>query len=177
MKKVLGVLLITLFVFSLVSSTSLAAEPIRVGKADYAAHGDKAFAVAFAVLQGDQIVGAFIDEYQFLPRAEAIGVPNSDATENGGFGSNYANPETAMASKRLNNEYYSQNMKRAGSTVSITDNFIAIEDYVVGKTVAELEAILAENDDAAMVDAVTSATLVDTKGYIEAILAAAKAAQ
>ena len=130
-------------------------------------------AVAVVALQGDVIVGAYIDEYQMLAKADAIGVPNSDKA----FGEAFANPEQVLASKKVNDELYSNNMANAGSTVTIANNFKAVEDFVVGMTVAELEAFLSNNDKEAVVDIVTGATLVDTYGYLTAFWAAAKDAQ
>ncbi|MGI6148933.1 MAG: hypothetical protein GX195_05880 [Firmicutes bacterium] len=171
MKKFLGFVLVAVLVLGLVATSAFAAD-LKVGKAEWAAHGTKCFTIAFVVLEGDTIVRAIIDEYQFLPKAEVTGVPNSEI-ENG-LAADFANPDRVLASKRLNSDYYSNNMAKAGSTVSILDNFTAIENYVVGKTVAELESILNSNSKEAMVDAVTGATLVDTDGYLWAILAAAK---
>lgn len=170
MKKTLILVLVLVSIFS-IAGASFAAEPIKMGKADYAAHGTKCFTVAVVALQGDLIVGAYLDEYQMLPRAETIGVPNSDAD----FGKAFANPEQALGSKKVNDQYYSNNMAtRAGSTVTIANNFMALEKFVVGMTVAELEAFIAGNDKAAVVDMVTGATLVDNYGYLSAFLAAAK---
>ena len=45
---------------------------------------------------------------------------------------------------------------------------------MTGKTVAELEAEIAGKDAAAMVDAVSGCTLVDTLGYVSGLLEAAK---
>ncbi|NMB19719.1 MAG: hypothetical protein GX979_02515 [Firmicutes bacterium] len=172
MKKTLILVLVLVSIFSL-SAASFAAESIRMGKADWAAHGTRCFAVAVVALQGDVIVGAYLDEYQMLPRAETTGVPNSDKA----FGEAFANPEQALASKKVNSEYYSNNMANAGSTVTIANNFKALEDFVVGMTVAELEAFLSNNDKEAVVDMVTGATLVDNYGYLTAFWAAAKDAQ
>jgi len=169
MKKILVLALVLVSIFS-VAGAGFAADSLKMGKADYAAHGTRCFAVAVVALQGDVIVGAYLDEYQMLPRAETIGVPNSDKD----FGDAFANPDQAFASKKLNSEYYSNNMARAGSTVTIADNFTALEQFVVGMTVAELEAFLAANDAEAAVDMVTGATLVDNYGYLSAFLAAAK---
>jgi hypothetical protein len=52
---------------------------------------------------------------------------------------------------------------------TIDNNFAAIEAYVKGKTVAELEGILSANSKEQMVDVVGSATLADTHGYVSAI--------
>ncbi|MNW70269.1 hypothetical protein D3C74_495140 [compost metagenome] len=53
----------------------------------------------------------------------------------------------------------------------------AIEKFATGKTIKSLEATLATKSKEQMVDAVSGATLVDTQGYLKAILAAAKAAK
>src|SRR5690554_378894 len=135
MKKTLILVLVLVSIFSM---SVFAAEPIVIGKADWAAHGTRCFTVAVVALQGDVIVGAYLDEYQMLSRADAIGVPNSDKA----FGEAFANPEQVLASKKVNNDLYSNNMANAGSTVTIADNFKAIEDFVLGMTVAELEAFL-----------------------------------
>ncbi len=173
MRKHISLLLAAVLVLGLFAASAFAAD-LKVGKVEWAAHGTKCFTVAFVVLDGDTIVRALIDEYQFLPKAEAVGVPNSDV-ENG-FAADFANPDRVLASKRVNNEYYSNNMAKAGSTVSILDNFTAIEKFAEGKTIAELESILASTSPSDLVDAVTGATLVDTYGYLTAILEAAKAA-
>ena len=168
MKKNLSLIVVSILLLSFFVSTAMASE-IKLGKAEYAAHGTKCFTIAVVVLDGDKIISALLDEYQMLPKDQAIGVPNSSAD----FGQAFANPEQVLASKRLNDEYYSNNMKRAGSTQSLVTSWTIIEDFVVGKTISELEAIVTANDKDAMIDTVTGATLVDTKGYVEAILLAA----
>ncbi len=153
-------------------------EPIKMGRVEYAAHGTKCFTVAVAAVQGDKIVGASIDDYQFMSTDVAKGVPNADVVDNGGFASNFKDPKTVLASKRANNEYYSEHMKEeAKATKEIAAGYDAIEDYVTGKTISELEKVLADNDKEKMVDVVSSATLVDTRGYVSAIVEAAKAAK
>ena len=52
-----------------------------------------------------------------------------------------------------------------------------IEAFAAGKTIAELEAAIDGKTKEEMVDAVSGATLQDTLGYLQGILAAAKAAQ
>ena len=146
---------------------------IKIGRAEFDAHGEQSFAVAVVAMAGDKIVGASLDEYQFLAAGTAIGVPNSDSD----FGTGYADPTKVLASKRTNAASYSENMKKGGSTISIDKNYDAIEAFVVGKTVAELEAIIKTNNPDPKVDAVSSATLTDTTGYLKAIVAAAKAAK
>ena len=167
MKKIL---LVALALLVLTMSVA-AAEDVKIGQVQYAAHGTKCFTVLTVAMQGDVIADAYIDEYQFMAEG-SIGVPNSDAD----FGASY--PEgKVLASKKVNADAYSENMKKAGSTVHLADNFAAIENYVTGKTVAALEAEIAGKDAAAMVDAVSGCTLVDTLGYVNGLIEAAKAAK
>jgi len=175
MKRIASIALAVMLL--LTAASAFAEGEIRIGQVEYAAHGTGCFAVITAVLQGDTIIAARIDEFQFLADREdlaAVGVPNSDAS----FGENY--PEgKVLGSKRVNNDLYSLNMQRAGSTVQIAASYDAIEKYAVGKTVAELEAAVEgfhDENKAEFVDAVTSATLADTLGYVRGIIAAAKAA-
>lgn len=144
---------------------------LQIGQAYAAAHGTKCFAQAVAVVQDDVIIAAYLDEFQFMPSdADIIGVPNSDAD----FGQDYAEG-VILGSKRVNAEYYSNLMtEHAGSTVAIDANFDAIQSFVVGKTIDEV-AKAAEGDGA--VDAVSGATLVDTAGYLNAIVDAAREAK
>ncbi len=155
--------------------TAAPAGDIKMGRVDYAAHGDKSFAVVVVAMQGDTIAGASIDEYQFLPKDQiAAAVPNSD----GGFGENYKDPNTVLGSKRTNTKYYSTHMaEEAGSTVTIDENYDAIENYVKGKTVEELETLLSKSEEQGPIDAISGATLVDTPGYVKAIIEAAKTAK
>jgi Na+-transporting NADH:ubiquinone oxidoreductase subunit NqrC len=147
---------------------------LKVGRVEYAAHGTKCFAVPVVVMAGDKIVAASIDEYQFMSTDVATGVPNSDKD----FGLNYKDPKVVLAAKRANAKYYSEHMKEeAGSTVALDKNYDAIQAYVKGKTIAELDTALAANSKEQMVDAVSGATLADTHGYVSAIVAAAKAAK
>ena len=167
MKKIL---LVALALLVLTMSVA-AAEDIKIGQVQYAAHGTKCFAVMTVAMQGDVIADAYIDEYQFMATG-SVGVPNSESD----FGTAY--PEgKVLASKKVNADSYSENMKKAGSTVHLADNYAAIEAFVTGKTVAELEAAVAGKDAAAMVDAVSGSTLVDTLGYVNGLIEAAKAAK
>lgn len=145
---------------------------VQLGLAYTAAHGTKCFTEAYAAVQGDVIVAAYVDEFQFVADDAGLEVvPNSDK----GFGEGYAQGK-ALASKRMVADYYSQNMaEKAGSTVRIDDNFDAIQTFAVGKTIAEVESVAAGGESA--VDAVSGATLVDTAGYLSAIVQAAKNAQ
>ena len=169
MKKFLSLLLVLCM---LVPFAALADEApaIKLGQVQWAAHGTKCFAVMTVVLQGDVIVAAHIDEYQI--GTGNVGVPNSDK----GFGANFSDGKV-LYSKRVNAAAYSENMKKAGSTVALDVNYDLIQAFCVGKTVAELETAIAPLTKETAVDAVTGATLVDTLGYLQGLLAAAKAAQ
>lgn len=145
---------------------------IQIGQAYAAAHGTKCFTEAVAVVKDDVILAAYLDDFQFTSAdAGVTAVPNSDAD----FAAGYAEGKVLM-SKRANADYYSKMMaKKGGSTVSLDANFDAIQSFAVGKTVSELEAVAAKGSEA--VDAVSGATLVDTAGYLSAIVDAAKNAQ
>ena len=141
---------------------------IQLGLAYGAAHGTKCFSQAFAVVQGDTIVAAYIDEYQFMA---GKGVPSSDAA----FAEGYADPAKPLVSKRVNNTAYSANMaSKGGSTVQLSTNYDIIQDFVVGKTIAEVEAAASQEN---ILDAVSGSTLADTAGYLKLIASAAQAAQ
>ena len=156
----------------LLASVSAVAD-IKLGQVDYAAHGNRCFAVITVAMDGDKIAAAMIDEFQLLSKDEATAVPNSESM----FADLYAAGQV-LGSKRVNNELYSGMMKNnAGATTELAVSYAAIEDFAAGKTVAELEAALEGKTKEEMVDAVSGATLQDTLGYLQGILAAAKAAQ
>lgn len=138
-----------------------------------APHGDKSFASVVVAMQGDVVVDAQIDEFQFVEGDQWTGVPNADAT----FGEGFADGVT-LISKRADSEGYSAMMAdMADSTVTYEDNLNAIEDFAKGKTVAEIEeGITALNDlgeDGNVSDVVSGATLADSAGYLQAIIDAA----
>ena len=150
-----------------------AAEGGIVLKQVYAApHGDKSFASVVVAMQGDKILDAVIDEYQFVDAGDWKGVPNAD----GAFAEAFAEGKT-LVSKRQDSEIYSQMMtEKAGSTVSIADNLDAIGDFAKGKTVAELEDTIKEledlGEDGNVADVISGATLKDAGGYLGAIVKA-----
>ena len=115
---------------------------------------------------------AYLDDFQFTSAdADVTAVPNSDSD----FAAGYAEGKVLM-SKRANADYYSKMMaEKGGSTVALDANFDAIQNFAVGKTISELEDVAAKGAEA--VDAVSGATLVDTAGYLSAIVDAAKNAQ
>lgn len=177
MKKTVSLLLAAMLILS-AAAVLAEGDPVLLGQVDYAAHGKGCFAVITVAVQGDVIVAARIDEFQFIKDRDdiaAVGVPNSDAS----FGESYPEGQV-LGSKRVNNELYSLNMQaKAGSTVQIAASFNAVEKFVTGKTISELEALLdgyTDETKGAFVDAVTGATTVDSLGYARGILAAAKAA-
>ncbi len=177
MKKFLSLLLVLCMLLPVAAlgeasptAEAVALPEVKLGQVQFAAHGTKCFAVITVALVDDVIVAALIDEYQV--GAGMIGVPNSE----NGFGG-FADGKV-LYSKRVNAAAYSANMANAGSTVALDVNYDLIQNFCVGKTVAELETIINGFADAqAAVDAVSGATLVDTLGYLQGILAAAKAAQ
>ena len=170
MKKLLALLLVVCMMLPM-AVLAEEAPAIKLGQVQWAAHGTKCFAVMTVVLQGDVIVAAHIDEYQI--GAGNVGVPNSDSD----FGKSFPEGQV-LYSKRVNAAKYSENMAtKAGSTVALDVNYDLIQAFCVGKTVAELEAALAPMDAQAAIDAVSGATLVDTLGYLQGLLAAAQAAK
>ena len=176
MKKIVAILLAAMMLLSATAVFAEApAEPqeIKLGQVVCYLHGH-GFAVVTAVIQGETICLAKIDEFQFMGDREdvaAIGVPVADGTFS------QTNAETGavsvLGSKRVNSDLYSLNMQRAGSKVQIATNYDAIEKFVVGKTIAQLEAAV---DVEGFADMVSGATLVDTPNYVKGIIAAAKAA-
>ena len=166
MKKILVAALAALLVLSMMVPAM--AEAV-LGQAIFAAHGTKCFAVITVAMDGDKIVDAHIDEFQMMTAGEATAVPNSEAM--------FPIEGKVLGSKRVNAEMYSTNMQKAGSTVAIDANYDIIEEFVVGMTVADLEAALEGKTSEEMVDAVSGCTLVDTLGYLNGILEAAKNAK
>lgn len=139
---------------------------LKLGRAIAAAHGDKAFAEAVSLVQGDVLVAASIDEFQFTDAASdgLVPVPNSDAA----FADGYAEGQ-ALMSKSVNSDMYSAHMKeKAQATTPWIESMQAIEGFVAGQNIADVKV--------KGPDAVSGATLVDTAGYVEAAVAAAKAA-
>lgn len=134
----------------------------------YGTAGNKnAVTDTFVVLEGDKIIAANIDEYQYM---QGEGVPNSDKK----FGENYADPEKVLASKLENNEDYSGQMKEiAKAEHTLEENFKAIQDFVVGKTPEEIKELIDSSEAGKPVDAISGATLTSTIGYLEEIYNAA----
>ena len=177
MKKIIALVLAAMMLLAATAAFAEAApeepKPLKLGQVVTYLHGH-GFAVVTAVIQGETIVLAKIDEFQFMGDREdlkAVGVPIGEETIS------QTNAETGavtvLGSKRVNSDLYSANMQRAGSKVQIAANYNAIEAFVVGKTIEQLEAAVAVEGFA---DVVTGATLADTPNYVKGIIAAAKAA-
>ena len=167
MKKLLALVLVLMMMVPFAM-----ADEVKLGQVQFAAHGNKCFAVITVAMQGDKIADVLIDEYQPMAADTSIAVPNSETI--------FADLYTAgkvLASKVQNAAAYSANMAKAGSTIALDVNYKALEDYATGKTIAELENILAAQSKETMVDAVSGCTLVDAFGYLNGVLAAAKAAK
>mgnify|MGYP007046427473 CR=1 FL=1 len=157
MKKFVALLLAAL----LLCTTAAYAE-VKIGQVEYAAHGTSCFAVMTVALDGDTIVAAHINEFQFLDAASAEGVPNSSES----FDKNF------HEGKVVNNGMYSTNMvNKAGATMPLGVGYKAIEAFATGKTITELEAAIDGKSKSEMIDAVSSCTLVDTLGYLQGLLA------
>lgn len=173
MKKLIALLLGLMLV--LCSVSSLAEGEIKLGQVQYAAHGQQSFAVITVAVQDQTVCAAWIDEFQVMSGEGVVGVPNSDAT----FGANIVGYEDGkvLGSKRVNNTYYSGNMaSRGGATQELLVSWQAIEAFVAGKTIYELEQYAFDKADAAGVDVISGATLTDTLGYLKGIIAAANVA-
>ncbi|WP_080800284.1 twin-arginine translocation signal domain-containing protein [Arabiibacter massiliensis] len=139
---------------------------LKLGAALTAAHGDKAFAEAVSLVQGDVLVASSIDEFQFTgaDTADLVPVPNSDAA----FAEGYAEGK-ALMSKSVNSDMYSAMMKeKAQATTPWIDSIAAIESFVAGQKIADVKV--------QGPDAVSGATLVDAAGYANAAVVAAQAA-
>ena len=113
MKKILAVVCALFLLMGVAMAEETPA--IKLGQIEYAAHGAQCFAVITVAMQGDIIVAAHIDEFQVMQGENVVGVPNSDAA----FGGNIVGSDEGkvLGSKRVYNEYYSNNMAtKAGST-------------------------------------------------------------
>ncbi len=175
MKKLFALLLAAVMLLAATAAFAETAEepkPVKLGQVVVYQHGN-GFAVVSAAIQGEEIIAAKIDEFQFLGDREdvaAVGVPVKDGTISQ---TNDSGAVQVLGSKRVNSDLYSANMQRACSKVQIAANYNAIEAFVVGKTIEQLEAAV---EIEGFADAVTGATLVDTPNYVKGIIAAAKAA-
>lgn len=135
-------------------------------QAIYPAHGTRAFCIATVAMDGDVITAVLLEEFQFMGEGSTP-VPNPEAFTNA--------DGNILGAKRVNNAFYSANMAERGeATQELVASYIAIEEFCVGKTVAEIEAAIEGKTAEDMADVVTSSTLVDTLGYLQAVIEAAK---
>ena len=134
-----------------------------------APHGEGSLATVGVITDGDKIVDVSIDELQYFDaNSDFKALPNQD--EDTEFKAGNAEGKI-LGSKVENSDAYSKLMaEKAKSTVTISDNYKAIENFAKGKTISELEEAIKDAEDGKAIDSVTGATLVDTKGYIQAII-------
>lgn len=141
------------------------AAKLKLGRANTAAHGTKAFCDAVSLVEDKTVVAASIDDFQFFD-ATATGVVPI-ASSDGEFGKNYASG-VVLGSKSQNSEMYSALMKeKAQATTAWLTSMEAIESFCAGKEIGELNGVA--------IDAVSGSTLVDTSNYVAAAMTAAEA--
>lgn len=173
MKKIKRLALLTalMLLTASVAFAQSATQEITLHRAYSAPHGDKGFARIVVALSKDVIIGVALDEFQYLDAAEGlIAVPSSD----GAFAAGHKEGKV-LVSKRTSDAAYSKMMTDiAKATKTISANYDAITAFVVGKTLSEIEAVVAAATPGKPVDAVSGATLADTVGYLNAILETAK---
>lgn len=130
-----------------------------------APHGEKSFANAVVAVEGDKIIAASIDEYQYIQDGITKQGEDSD------FAKGYKDSKVVLSSKLENNEIYSNLMaEKANATTTIKANFEAIENFVAGKTIDEIKETIAGASEGEAIEAVSGATLVDTAGYLQLIV-------
>ncbi len=142
-----------------------------------APHGEQSVAIVTVALTGETIAAVFMDELQFLSADSYAGVPNSDLD----FGAGAVGGQV-LASKLANDDAYSDLMKtNMDATYSWSENINAIQSAAIGKTVTEVDALIAaltaQSDDDSPEDVISGATFVDTAGYLQAIVDAAAQAK
>lgn len=150
-----------------------AADSIEGAEFNYtlaAPHGDKAFALVATLTDGDTILAAVQDEFQFMEGDNWDGVPNSDDE----FGEYYEDGRV-LISKFENDQDYSANMTdNAGAENTYVENMDAILAFAQGKTIDEIKEAISElenqDDQDEIADVVSGATFVDTNGYLQAIV-------
>lgn len=135
-----------------------------------APHGDKAFGMVGVLTDGDTVLAAVQDEFQFMEGDDWDGVPNSDEA----FGEAYADGKV-LVSKYENDDSYSQLMAdNAGAEYTYVDNMESILEFAKGKTTSEIEDAISElegqGEEDAIADVVSGATFVDTAGYLQSIV-------
>ena len=145
-----------------------AAEDLTLSVAYGAAHGTQCFTMAAALTDGETIVAAYVDEFQFFSTEYDVeGVPNSDSD----FAEGYAE-DTILCSKRVNSDFYSYVMASyGGATIDYDENMDAVQAYVSGMSIPDAVEFAADEN---AVDAISGATLEDTANYVALIVEAAQ---
>ncbi|GHU63231.1 hypothetical protein FACS189418_6110 [Clostridia bacterium] len=125
----------------------------------------KCFAMVSVWSNHSKILLSYLDEFAYMDKETSKGVPNSE-----GMAKSIA--ETfVLGSKRDNSAAYSAHMQEvAKGTVAIDQNYNAIQTYANGKNISELKTWLEGQTKETVTDAVSGATLVDTQGYLRAIV-------
>lgn len=165
--------------FSLVACDLEQAQGERLGVAYYNAHNG-AIAAAAAVVDADgKILAAYLDDVFLVDLNQGYeGLPAVDSNRVTDY---LANPAYTLASKKykVNSDIYGAAMAARGSTVLPADNLTKIQEFAVGKTVADLEAIMAKSsaDAKEEIQAASGATFTDNQRYLNTIVLAAKNAQ
>ena len=172
MKRILCLLMALCLLLPVVAMAE-EAPAAKIGMAYGACHSHGVTVATVVVVDG-VIVDALLDEvyitnandsFVALPNAEEVAVVD-DAT-------------IILISKRQNNDAYSANMIARGGQALAT-SYDAIQAFVIGKTVEELEAAVegyTEDNKADFIDVVSGSTITDTLKYTLVLLEAAKNAQ
>ena len=121
-------------------------------------HGDDSFAMAAVVVDGEgKILDVFVDEYQYMPVLDTVGVPNADNE----FSSNYADDDMHLASRRVNAGY----LKQETDTETIEEINNKIQDFAIGKNESEIRSANAESVDVSIDDVTNILGLVAETAY------------
>ncbi|OEF98652.1 hypothetical protein [Desulfuribacillus alkaliarsenatis] len=179
MKKVLAVLVIFALAFTVIGcndATEVVSNPgeVKLGMAYYNAH-DGAMASAVAVVdENGKILNAYMDDFFYRNLSQGyLGLPGSDSSR---ITQHLVNPNDTLVSKKLevNSDLYGAAMVRGGSTVLPADNLTKIEEFAIGKTIDELNAVLAKDTAMEDIQAASGATFVDNHRYLKTIVMAAE---
>jgi len=180
LKKLLVFALMIALTFSVVGCEEMTVTGERLGVAYYNAHNG-AIATAAAVVDADgKILAAYLDDVFLVDLNQGYeGLPAVDSNRVTDY---LANPAYTLASKKykVNSDIYGASMaSKAGSTVLPADNLTKIQQFAVGKTIAELEAVMAKSsvDAKEEIQAASGATFADNQRYLNTIVLAAKNAQ
>lgn len=173
MKKI-QICCLGLLLLSGCSQKQTTSKQVAMGQSYYASHSDGDICLVSVAMENDRIVGVTLDEITYLSSDEYKGLPNTEMSST--FGKQTDGTKN-LASKRQNDDAYSALMKANGATKGISENYQAICDYCIGKGVEDLRQEVTGKDEQTVTDVVTGCTLKSTKGYLEAVIEAAKNAK